>query len=112
MLERRRLQMFMIPASEVFLVGAAVVLVLASLQSPICGTWLHAPRFTTPEGGITDEQMAHHPTLTRNFRNRSRQVSARRTTSPSPASAVWALATLAILGLLTTMLMMGIAISV
>src|SRR5215469_13182218 len=105
--------MFIIPSSEVLLAGAAVVLVLASLQSSFSGTWLYTPRLTTPEGGITDEQVADHPALTRTFKN-SHRVSARRITrkSTSRTSFLWALATLAILGLLTTVLMMGIAISV
>ena len=106
--------MFIIPAGEVLIVGAAVVLVLASLQSSISRTWLYVPRFTTPEGAIAGAQVPDYQGLTRNFKNRPHRAGARLIThqSTSHSSALWALATLAILGLLTTMLMMGIAISV
>jgi hypothetical protein len=43
--------MFIIPSSEVLLLGAAVVLVLASVQSLISGTWFRIRRVLRPEGG-------------------------------------------------------------
>ncbi len=106
--------MFIIPSSEVVLLGAAVVLALASLQLSIGDAWLYFPRLKTPEGGIADEQVADHPALTSSSKNIFHGVGARRIRhkSTSRISAVWALGTLAILVLLTTVLMMGIAISV
>jgi hypothetical protein len=105
--------MFIIPSSEVVLLGAAVMLALASLQVSIGDGWLYFPRFKIPDGGIGDEQLTHHPALTSSSNKRFHGVSARRIRreSTSRTSAVWALATLAILVLLTTVLMMGIAIS-
>jgi hypothetical protein len=63
---------------------------------------------------IADEQVAQHPAATTNCEDRAQPVSARRIThqSPTRAPVAWVLATLAIVGLLTTMLMVGIAISV
>jgi hypothetical protein len=106
--------MFIIPASEVLLLGAAVVLVLAWEQSFISGMRLHLLRFQRLEGGIADVQVADHPVLIRNFENRAQSMSAHRTThhSRTGRSVAWVVATLAILGLLTAMLMAGIAISV
>ncbi len=106
--------MFIIPSSEVLLLGAAVVLVLASEQWPVSGAWLRILRFQRPEGGIGDEQAAVYPALTRNPQCPAQRLSAHRVRHESPerTSVVWALATLAIVGLLTTMLMVGIAISV
>jgi hypothetical protein len=43
--------MFIIPLSEALLLGAAVVLVLASEQRLIGGTWFRIPRVLRPEGG-------------------------------------------------------------
>jgi hypothetical protein len=43
--------MFIIPLSEVLLLGAAVVFVLASEQWLISGTWFRIPRVLRPEGG-------------------------------------------------------------
>jgi hypothetical protein len=106
--------MFIIPASEVLLLGAAVVLVLASEQSLISGTWLHILGFQSLGGGIADAQVADHPVPITNCENHAQRTSARRTTHDSRTrkSVGWVVATLAILGLLTAMLMAGIAISV
>src|SRR5713226_5952983 len=106
--------MFIISASEVLLLGAAVVLVLAWEQSFISGMCLHLLRFQGLEGGIADVQVADHPVLITNFENRAQPMSVRRTThnSRTGRSVAWVLATLAILVLLTAMLMAGIAISV
>jgi hypothetical protein len=63
---------------------------------------------------IADEQVARHAAPATNFEDRAQPVSARRITHqrPTRALAAWVLATLGIVGLLTTMLMVGIAISV
>ena len=75
---------------------------------------LHLLRFQRLEGGIADVQVADHPVLITSFENRAQPMSVRRTThhSRTGRSVAWVVATLAILGLLTAMLMAGIAISV
>ena len=64
--------------------------------------------------GITDGEVADCPALAENFENLAQWVSARPETleSPSRTSVAWLVATLAILGFLTAMLIVGIAISV
>ena len=104
--------MFIIPSSEVLLLVAAVVLVLASEQWLISGAWLRMLRFQRAEGGIADRQVAGCPPTT-NLDDFAQRVGAHRTRreNPARASVFWALATLGVVGLLTAMLMVGIAIS-
>jgi hypothetical protein len=63
---------------------------------------------------ITDEEMADYLALAENFPNFARWLSARRGTLESPfgASTPWLVAALAIVGFLTAMLIVGIAITV
>jgi hypothetical protein len=63
---------------------------------------------------ITDEEMADYLALAENFPNFARWLGARRGTLESPlrASPPWIVVTLAIVGFLTAMLIVGIAITV
>jgi hypothetical protein len=63
---------------------------------------------------ITDEEMADYLALAEDFQNFEQWLSARRRTFDSPlrTSAAWAAATVAILGFLTAMLIVAIAIAV
>jgi hypothetical protein len=69
-------------------------------------------RMLQPE--ITDEELADYLALAENFQNFAHWLSARRGSNKRavPASAAWVAATLAILGVLTAMLIVGIAITV
>jgi hypothetical protein len=107
-------QMFILPSSEVLLLGVAVVLVLGSLQSFISGTSLHIPRFSSLDGIVDLRAPDHHPSLIANLENRVQRVSARRIAHDrrTRTPVAWVTAILAILVFLTLMLMMGIAVSV
>jgi hypothetical protein len=63
---------------------------------------------------ITEEEMADYLALAENFENHAQWVSARRGTLKRPlrATVAWVVATSAILGLLTAMLIVGISIAV
>jgi hypothetical protein len=63
---------------------------------------------------ISDDEMADYLALAENFQNLAQWMSARRSTLQSPfrASVGWVTATAIILGLLTTMLIAAIAITV
>lgn len=63
---------------------------------------------------ITDEEMADYLALAEDFPNFAQWLSARRSAIEGPvrASARWVVATFAIVGLLTAMLIVGIAITV
>jgi hypothetical protein len=69
-------------------------------------------RLRRPE--ITDEEMADYLALAENFQNLKQWMSARRSTVQSPVRATrgWVTAATIILGLLTTMLIAAIAITV
>ena len=71
----------------------------------------------TLQPGIRDRNLADYPALGGNFESRTQvastgRVPSRRRESASLASLAWVMATLAILGLLTAMLIVGIAVSV
>ena len=63
---------------------------------------------------ITDEEMADYLALAENHPNVGQWLSARRGTIQSPlrASILWVVATLAVVGMLTAMLIAGIALAV
>ncbi len=64
--------------------------------------------------GAADEEAIDHPALTKNFENIAPHMRVRgfRFERPARSSAAWLVAILVILGVLTAMLIMGIAISV
>jgi hypothetical protein len=62
--------------------------------------------------GTADEEAPDYQSRADKVENFTQRASAGRDTSPSRTSVAWVVATLAILGFLTAMLIMGIAISV
>jgi hypothetical protein len=91
----------------------------AELNADIDRDLLARMRDLTPKGmtlqpAITEEEVDDYPALMENVENFTHRVSARRGTleSPSRTSVAWVVASLAILGFLTAMLIVAIAISV